>query len=401
MSVKSPRWMAMLALLTLVVAVVACSTGAGPQPANPPAAAPTAAQQAPAKAAATAAPQAPAPQAPAQPKTSKVLKMARNAEPFSPFIPWQMDDNPAIFVSVNVYDTLLRTTKDGMGVEAGLATKWEASPDGLTWTFTLRDSLKFSDGKPVTGEDIVTSLNTNRGGEKAAWKDSYKAIKDVQAPDAKTIKVTLSQPYAPLPSVMAMFPASILPADLAKASDGKDFNNDTAYKTRGTGPYFIDGWKKGETLILKRNPNYWGAPPDIDEIRLEYVPDDNTRLLKLQGGEDDVIDFVPFSQIQVLGQQPSIKAQTFAIQQSEFVMLNNTRKPLDDVKIRQALNYATDKDAIIKTVYFGQAKMMNSPIPQGTYWDKNLAGYPFDLEKAKQLMAQSSSPNGFKLEMQV
>jgi len=77
---------------------------------------------------------------------SKVLRMARNAEPFSPFVPWQIDDNPALFISVNVYDTLLRTTKDGTSVEPGLATKWESSADGLTWTFTLKDGVKFSDG---------------------------------------------------------------------------------------------------------------------------------------------------------------------------------------------------------------------------------------------------------------
>ncbi len=89
----------------------------------------------------------------------KALKMARNAEPQSVLIPWQIDDNPALFISVNMYDTLLRTTKDGLGVEPGLATKWEASADGLTWTFTLRDGLKFSDGTPVKGADVKTSLD--------------------------------------------------------------------------------------------------------------------------------------------------------------------------------------------------------------------------------------------------
>ena len=392
-----------LLLISLLIALTlaACSGAAPPQASSPTAAPPAAGASKAAAPATTTAPQSQAPAAPAQGKAAKVLKMARNAEPFSPFIPWQMDDNPAIFISVNIYDTLLRTTKDGMGVEAGLASKWEASADGLTWTFTLRDGLKFSDGTPVKGSDVVTSLNTCRSGEKAAWKDNYKAIKDIQAPDDKTIKITLSQPYAPLPAVMAMFPAAVLPADFAKASDAKDFNNETAYKTRGTGAYYIDGWKKGETLVLKRNPNYWGPQPDVDEIRIEYIPDDNTRILKLQGGEVDIIDFVPFSQVQTLGQQPGIKTQGFPIQQSEFVMLNNTRKPLDDLKVRQALNYATDKEAIIKSVHFGQAKFMNAPIPQGTYWDKNSQGYPFNLDKAKQLMAESSSPSGFKLEMQV
>jgi len=326
---------------------------------------------------------------------SKVLRMARNAEPFSPFVPWQIDDNPALFISVNVYDTLLRTTKDGTNVEPGLATKWESTADGLTWTFTLRDGLKFSDGSAMKASDVKASLDVARGGEKSAWKDVYKAIKDITASDDKTVKITLSQPYAPLLSVLAMFSGGVLPADMAKATDAKDYDNALAWKTKGTGAYYSEGWKKGDPIVLKRNPNYWKGTPALDEVRIEYIPDDNTRVLKLQGGETDVVDFVPFSQIAALNTQPNVKAQTFSIQQTAFVILNTSKPPLNDVKVRQALNYATDKEAIIKNVYFGQAKVMNSPIPQGTYYDKNLVGYPYDLEKAKALMAQSSGASGF------
>jgi peptide/nickel transport system substrate-binding protein len=332
---------------------------------------------------------------------SKVLRMARNAEPFSPFVPWQIDDNPALFISVNVYDTLLRTTKDGLGVEAGLATKWEPSADGLTWTFTLKDGLKFSDGSAMKASDVKASLDMARAGEKSAWKDVYAAIKDTAASDDKTVKITLKQPYAPLLSVLAMFSSAVLPEAMAKASDAKDYDNTLAWKTKGTGAYYSEGWKKGDPIILKRNTNYWKGTPAVDEVRIEYIPDDNTRVLKLQGGETDVIDFVPFSQIAALNTQPNVKAQTFTIQQTAFVILNNSKPPLNDVKVRQALNYATDKEAIIKNVYFGQAKVMNAPIPMGTYYDKSLTGYPYDLEKAKALMASSSGAAGFKMDMQV
>ena len=359
-------------VLTLLAFVVAC----GPSAPVAPAAAPPAA-------------------------TRKVLKVARNAEPFSPFVPWQIDDNPALFLSVNVYDSLLSTTRDGVSVEPALASKWESSADGLTWTFTLRDGVKYSDGTPMKAADVKASLDTARGGEKSAWKDNYVAIKEIQATDDKTVKIILTQPYAPLLSVLAMFSGGVMPADMAKASDAKDFNNDTAWKTKGTGAYYVEGWKKGDPIILKRNPNYWKGTPAVDEVRIEYIPDDSSRMLKLQGGEVDLVDFVPFSQIAALSAQPGVKAQTFTIQQTAFVILNTEKPPLNDVKVRQALNYATDKDAIIKTVYFGQAKLMNSPIPQGTYWDKSLPGYPYDLEKAKKLMSESAGKDGFKMDMQV
>src|SRR5439155_1071026 len=169
------------------------------------------------------------------------------------------------------------------------------------------------------------------GGDKSAWKDSYVAIKDVVATDPKTVTITLKQPYAPLLSVLAMFSGGILPADMAKATDTKDYDNTLAWKTKGTGAYYSEGWKKGDQIILKRNPNYWKGTPALDEVRIEYIPDDNTRVLKLQGGETDVVDFVPFSQIATLNTQPGIKAQTFSIQQTAFIILNTSKPPLNDV----------------------------------------------------------------------
>jgi peptide/nickel transport system substrate-binding protein len=136
-------------------------------------------------------------------------------------------------------------------------------------------------------------------------------------------------------------------------------------------------------------------------VDIEYVPDDNTRILKLQGGEDDIVDFVPFSQIDAINSQPGVHAQNFPIQQTTFIILNVTKPPLDDIRVRQALNYATDKDAIIKSVFFGQAQPMNAPIPHGMYVDTESPGYPYDLAKAQALMAASSVPNGFTLPMVV
>ena len=127
-------------------------------------------------------------------------------------------------------------------------------------------------------------------------------------------------------------------------------------------------WKKGDPVILKRNPNYWKNTPGIDTVDIEYVPDDNTRVLKLQGGEDDVVDFVPFSQIDP---QPAAGRHGAGLPHPADDVHHPERhdKPLDDNNVRQALNYATDKDAIIKSVFFGQAQPMNAPIPLGTYVD--------------------------------
>lgn len=326
----------------------------------------------------------------APPGKGKVLRMARQEEPGFPFIGWSSQDNSSEFTMLNIYDGLVRTTRDAQGVEPALATKWETSADGLTWTFTLRDA-KFSDGKQVVAADVKASVDQARLSPKSDWKSTYKAITDVQVVDDKTVKILLSKPHPPLLAELGMWIAQIMPADMANAVDQDGYNT---YKTRGAGAYFLDGWKKGEVMVLKKNPYYWKTNNGPDEVQIEAIPDDNTRVLKLQGGQTDVIDFVPFSQVQSLN-QGSTKAQAFIIQTYFTFPMNVTIKPLDDKKVRQALNYALDKEAILKSVFFGQATFQNSPIPPGTYWDKNLKGYPFDLEKAKQLMAASSVPKGF------
>lgn len=401
-SSKSKLLGILVVAVMLATMLAACATPAA-QPTAPAATSAPVATAAPAATSAPAATEAPAPTAapPAASGEGQVLKMARIYEPFSVFIPWQMDDNPTIFVSVNIYDSLVRVSPDGTQLEPGLATEWKASDDGLSYTFTLRDGVKFSDGKDLTAEDVKASLDAARGSEKSSWSSNFKAIKDIQIVDPKTIKINLSGAYAPLPSVMALFASAILPADLVQASEAKDFDPAVAYHTRGTGAYMIDGWSKGEPIVLKANPYYWKAKPAVGEVDITYVPDDNTRILQLQGGEVDVIDFVPLSQLKAVDDQPDITAKAFTIAQITFIILNNEKKPLDDVKVRQALNYATDKDAVNKAAYFGFAKIANAPIPPGMYQATDLPGYPFDLAKAKQLMAESSAPNGFDLEMQI
>src|SRR5205823_7266039 len=141
--------------------------------------------------------------------------------------------------------------------------------------------------------------------------------------------------------------------------------------------------------VLKPNPNYWEpGKPYLDEIVIKIIPDDNARILQLQGGQVDLILDLPLSQVPILSQNPNLVAKAYQQQALTAIRLNHTTPPLDNVKVRQALNYATDKDAINKAVYFELAEIQNSPIPKGIFWDKDSKPYPYDLAKAKQLMAE-------------
>ncbi|HEX3723807.1 MAG TPA: ABC transporter substrate-binding protein, partial [Nitrolancea sp.] len=297
---------------------------------------------------------------------------------------------------INIYDGLVRATKDGQGYVPALATNWSTSADGMTWTFNLRDA-KYSDGKSVVAADVKASIDQARTSPKSDWTDTYKQISEVQAADDKTVKIILKQPHPPLLAELGMWIVQVMPADMANAVDQAGYDT---YHTRGAGAYMLNGWNKGEVMVLKKNPYYWKGSNGPEEVHIEFIADDNSRVLKLQGGGTDLIDFVPYNQITSLN-QGSTRAQAFPIQTYTDVSMNNTIKPLDDKNVRQALNYATDKDAIIKNVFFGQGQVQNSPIPTGTFWDKSLPGYPFNLDKAKQLMAASSVPTGFTFKQTV
>src|SRR6266849_8226272 len=189
---------------------------------------------------------------PAAAQTPSVLRMARNAEP-GIFIPWLIDDNAALFIMANVFDGLLRVTKDGASGEPALATSWETSADGLTWTFHLRPGVMFSDGTPLTSTDVRVSLDLARAGQRTVWKDNYKAIKEIQTPDPATVNIILSEPHAPLLSELAMLPAWIMQADLATATDATGYDDSMAWASKGTGGYYTESWKKGDPVVLQRN----------------------------------------------------------------------------------------------------------------------------------------------------
>src|SRR5437867_4033141 len=205
---------------------------------------------------------------PAAAQSPSVLRMSRNAEP-GPFIPWLIDDNTALFTLANVYDGLLRVTKDGASVEPALATTWDTSADGLTWTFNLRPGVVFSDGTPLTSNDVKVSLDLARAGQRSVWKDNYKAIKEIQTPDPLTANIILTDPHAPLLSELAMFPAWVMQADMATATEAAGYDDSLNWVSKGTAAYYTESWKKGDAVVLKRNPYYWKNTPTVDEVDIE------------------------------------------------------------------------------------------------------------------------------------
>jgi peptide/nickel transport system substrate-binding protein len=316
---------------------------------------------------------------------------SRNLDPVT------QSDNTDIWIINLMLDGLVKGSDDGTKIEPNLATKWDISSDGLTYTFHLIEGLKFSDGTPVTGDDWVFSLTRARDEKSSIWADNLKAISKIEADD-KTVVITLSQPFVPLLATLAMFNTTLLPKAYFEKVGAAGFSQ----KPIGTGPFMLDVWVKGEYLNLKKNPYYRvNGLPKTDEIKFTVVPDDNTRMLQLESGAIAVSTFVPYSKMKELSNNPAYIVKNFQAAQVNYLTLNTSRKPLNDTKVRQALNYAIDKQGLINAVLNGYGTLSTSFVPSGVmYYDKNLTPYNQDFKKAKELLAEAGYPNGgIKLEL--
>lgn len=312
------------------------------------------------------------------------------------------DGNINIWVFMNIYDQPIRVAENGIDLEPGLAEDWEVSEDGLTYTFHFRSGVKFYDGTDMTMEDVVWSLERARTHPDSVWTFSLEPVESIEAVDDSTVVITLRQRWAPFLADLAMFNSSVI----SKAFAEEIGEENLVEQTMGTGPFHMSEWQKEERMTLVRNPNYWDAGlPLLDEIVLTVTPDGNSQVLQLRGGEIDGIigqGDLAFNLVPELEQEDGIQVIKSTSTWNNFIVLNTREAPLDDVKVRQALNYATNKEALIETVLFGNAQVSNSFMPRGAlFWNEEQEGYPFDLEQAQQLMAESEHPDGFDIEFQI
>jgi len=323
------------------------------------------------------------------------------------------DANTVIWIIGNVYETLVKSNNASNGLDPGLAEKYEVSTDGLTVTFNLR-AAKFSDGSDLTTDDVIFSLTRARDTETSVWTFTMAQVKDITAPDPKTVVVTLSQPWAPFLAGVAMFNGGIV----SKAffdKNAKDTSSTGSGKTAkgiglpgmqsmGTGPYAITDWQIDQQTVLTRNEHYWNEGlPYLDEIKFLQVPDTNSEILQIQGGQVDGLvgqTSVPFNRVAELQKDPKLQVLILPASYAGNIQFNIEKPPLNDLHFRRALNYATDVQTLINTVVFGLGKPGNSFMPiDSLYWNPDLKPYPFDLDMAKSELAQSSTPTGGKVEV--
>lgn len=330
-----------------------------------------------------------------KPVTGGVLKFARSEDADVGLNPINAPSNGSIFIITQIFDQLVEMGA-GSEVEPGLASSWEKSADGLSWTFHLREA-KFSNGEPVTADDVKFSIERFANPKtNVTYPALGEAIKNVTVTNPLTAVIHLKHVSAALLDNVAMFASSITPKKVVEADGEKKFSEHPI----GSGAFMLQEYKRGQRTALTRNPNYWRTgEPYLDGVDFEFTPDANTRVLKLRSAEADVANAIPYNQVASLNGTEGVSIEAAKTLSWQSIFLNLKRKPLDDLKLRQALNYATPKEEILKSVLYGNGTIANSMIPPLKYWSSTVKPYPFDLEKAKALMAESSVPNGFKLEL--
>lgn len=294
-------------------------------------------------------------------------------------------------VLFNIFEGLVKPNSDGEMIPA-VAEKYELSEDGTTYTFTLREGVKFHNGQTVTAEDVVYSINRCAAvpeGQEKPLVAAFSAVKSVEALDEKTVAVTIAQRDLEFISYMT---AAIIPADYE--------NQDTA--PVGTGPFKFVSRTPQQDFVMERFEDYWGAPAWLDKVTYKICENADALVMNLNGGSIDLCAHLTSAQASQLNQNFQVLEGTMNLVQA--IYLNNQAKPFDNQLVRQALCYAIDRQGIMDMVADGHGTAVGSSIyPAFTkYFLPELVDkYPHDVAKAKELLAQAGYPDGFDMTISV
>jgi peptide/nickel transport system substrate-binding protein len=331
------------------------------------------------------------------------IGMTNEVDSFNPFNGIEAESYEAWSL---MYDYMISWSDKDMSPQPGLATSWDTSKDGLTWTFHIREGVKWNDGVPLTAKDIAYTYNRilDGGPESSSWGSYLTSVTKITAPDDATVVLKLSKSNAVLP----LLPMPIIPEHIWKSVSEdavKSYSNEpeNGKPVVGSGPFeLVEGKAGGSTYRFIRNPHYWAGEPHIGEVDMQVYRSEDTQVQALKAGEIDFAEGVTALQIKALAGDPDITAQEGDSPGFEEIAFNtgsvdtDTGKPLGDPnpavldrKFRFALNFAIDRAVIAQKAFQGAAEPAQNIIPPAytTYrWQPPSGAYAYDPDKAKQLL---------------
>jgi peptide/nickel transport system substrate-binding protein/oligopeptide transport system substrate-binding protein len=319
--------------------------------------------------------------------------------------PARISDVYSRSVSQQIFDGLVQFDQT-LSITPALAESWRASRDGLTWTFTLRKGVKFHHGREVIADDVVYSFSRILDpAVKSGAADLFMGIKGAQefregktkqvsglvALDRRTIQIVLNEALAPFVSVLAVGHAKIVPKEVVE-QQGEAFGSHPI----GTGPFKFVSWERGQEIVLAANPDYFSGPPKLSRVVYRIFPGEqfDTMYEEFQRGnlEDSPIPTQEYHRIVAGGNHLYVKRPMLSVR---FYGFNARVKPLDDRRVRQALIYAIDRQALIDEVFLGRYALARGILPPGTQgYNPKLKGYSYDPQRARELLAQAGYPGG-------
>ena len=297
-------------------------------------------------------------------------------------------------ILVNVYEGLTRYKSGTLEVEPALAESWSISDDGTEYTFTLKSGVTFHDGTPFNAEAVKFNFDRMLD-ENHPFHDTgpfplsffFGAVEETSVVDDTTVKFKLNAPYAPFLSNLA-YPTGLIVSPAAVEQHGKEFGRNPS----GTGPFTFAEWRSNEAVVIERNADYWGEAAGTEAVVFRPITDANTRVAEmLAGGIDLMVEVPPTSLSQFEGDGFTVAEQ--AGPHVWFLILNAKEGPFADVRVRQAANYAINKEAIVNDVLEGTAEVAAGPTPPAFAWAYNadLDPYPYDPDKARELLADAGA----------
>lgn len=309
-------------------------------------------------------------------------------------------------VTVNIFETLINYGEQDTTLQPGLATEWNVSDDALVFTLTLREGVKFHDGTDFNADAVVKNFERWMNGDSDQFPyytmfggfkgDEGHVIKEVKALDAKTVEFTLNRPQAPFLKNLAMSPFGIAsPAALEQYGD--DFSKNPV----GTGPFKFVEWKENDRIVLEKNQDYWmEGYPKLEKVIFKAIPENSARLNALITGEIDLMDGVNPSDLTQIEGNADLQTIERPSMNVGYLGFTVNRPPFDNKLVRQALNHAIDKQGIIDAFYGGLAQPAKNPLPPALEgYNDEIEEYPYDLEKAKALLAEAGFADGFEMEL--
>lgn len=350
--------------------------------------------------------------------TQGVLVYGSGGQPVN-LEPGNITDGNSIVVQEQIYDRLLEFKPDTLELVPSLATNWSVSPDGKTWTFKLRSGVKFHDGSDFNADAVKFNVERwwdtkhpngyrNAGKIYEIWPQLFGGFKgqpnsllqNIVVVDRATIQFVLKQPFAAFPAAIgSSFFGMASPAAIAKA--GASYGTPAGIAV-GTGAFIFKEWRTGDRILLEKNPNYWKPGlPKVNQLVIRFITDPAARLAQLRAGQIDfTVDLAPdqIKEIQNDANLTAIPRPSFNV---GYLALNPSYKPLSDVRVRQAIAQAINKQQIVQAFWGELGKNTSHFIPPSLaeYQSKTITNYNHNPQKAKQLLATAGYPNGFDLEL--